>query len=148
VIAGGLGRGARVDDDHRRADLPRPAVRQGDLDCLRPCEMGFTFDQVEPVLRQAARIVLPRAGDHGPFALAHRGQVHRYRTNTHAILRAAARLVGQARAGNHRLGRGATRVDAGAAELVTLDERHFLARLRQLNGRNRPPWLVPMTIAS
>jgi hypothetical protein len=133
VIAGGLGR-VPVDDDHGRADLPPPAVHQGDLDRLRPREMGLAFDQVEPVLRQAARIVLPRAGDHGPFTLAHRGQVHRYRTNTHAVLRAAARLVGEARAGNHRLGRGAARVDAGAAELVTLDERHLLARLRQLDG--------------
>src|ERR1700752_12484 len=74
VTPSGLGPGARVDADARRADLPRPAARQGDLDRLRPREMGLAFDQVEPVLRQAARIVLPRAGDHGPFALAHRGQ--------------------------------------------------------------------------
>src|ERR1700732_744584 len=96
--------------------------------------MGLAFDQVKPVLRQAARIVLPRAGDHGPFALAHRGQVHRYRTNTHAVLRSAARLIGEPRAGNHRLGRGAPPVDADTAELATLDERHLLARLRQLDG--------------
>ena len=118
VMAERLGPGAGVDDDHRRADPPRPAGRRGDLDRLRPGEMGLAFDQVEPVLRQAARVVLPRAGDHGPFALAHRGQVHRYRTDAHAVLRAAARLVGQARAGDHRLGRGAPGVDAGAAELV------------------------------
>src|SRR5260370_28325440 len=53
---------------------------------------------------------------------------------THAVLRAAARLVGEARTGAHRLGRGAPRVDADAAELVTLDERHLVARLRQLEG--------------
>jgi hypothetical protein len=71
---------------------------------------------------------------HGPFALAHRGQVHRYRPGTHGVLGAAARLVGQARTGDHRLGRGAPSVDADAAELVTLDERHLLACLRQLGG--------------
>jgi hypothetical protein len=108
VIAGGLGLGAGVDDDHRGADLPCAAVGQGDLDRLWPCEMGLAFDQVKPVLRQAAGVVLPRAGDHGSFALAHRGQVHRHRTNAHSVLRAAARLVGQARAGDHRLGRSTT----------------------------------------
>src|SRR5262249_42959621 len=87
------------------------------------------------VLRQAARVVLPRASHHGPFALAHRGQVHRYRTNTHAVLRAAARLVGEARAGDHRLGRGAPPVDADAAQVVTLDQRHLLTRLCQLDGQ-------------
>src|SRR5258707_1042048 len=59
--------------------------------------MGLACDQVKPVLRQAAHVILPRAGD-------------------------------------HRLGRGAPRVDADAAELVTLDERHLVARLGQLEG--------------
>ena len=103
--------------------------------------MGLAFDQVEPVLRQAAGVVLPRAGDHGPLTLTHRGQVHRYRTNTHAVLRAAARLVGKARAGDHRLGRGASRVDADAAEVATLDQRHLLARLRQFD-REEPAALA------
>jgi hypothetical protein len=78
----------------------------------------------------------------------HRGQVHRDGADTHAVFRAAARLVRQARAGNHRLSRRAPPVDADAAELITLDQRYLLARLRQLARRNRPPWLVPITTAS
>src|SRR5262245_51708788 len=96
--------------------------------------MGLALNQVKPILRQTARVVLPRAGDHGPLALAYHGQVHRHWTNTHAVLRDAPRLVGQARAGDHRLGRGAPPVDAHAAELATLDERHLLSRLSQLDG--------------
>jgi hypothetical protein len=46
----------------------------------------------------------------------------------------APRLVGQARAGDHRLGRGAPGVDADAAQQVTLDERHLLACLREIDG--------------
>ena len=68
--------------------------------------MSLSLDQIQPVLGQVARVVLPGAGDHGPLAFAHRGQVHRYLANAHAVLRAAARLVGKARAGDHRLGRG------------------------------------------
>jgi hypothetical protein len=71
---------------------------------------------------------------HGPLALADRGQVHRHRANAHPVLRAAAGLVGEARAGEHRLGRSASRIDAHAAELATLDERHFMASFRQLGG--------------
>jgi hypothetical protein len=133
VIASGLGRVPA--SMTTTGALPRPAVRQGDLDRLRPRETGLAFDQVKPVLRQAARVILPRAGDHEPFPLAHRGHVHRYRTNAHAVLRGAARLVGKARASDHRLGRGATRVDTCAAELVALDERHLLASLRQFDGK-------------
>jgi hypothetical protein len=96
--------------------------------------MGLALDEVKPLLRQAARVVLPCTGDHGPFALAYRGQVHRYGANSHAVLRPAACLVGEARAGDHRLGRRAPRVDADAAEWATLDERHFLAGLRELDG--------------
>ena len=35
-----------------------------------------------------------------------------------------------------------------AAEQVTLDERHLRPAFASLTGRNRPPWLVPITIAS
>src|SRR5260370_9619623 len=101
--------------------------------------MGLSLDQVQPVLRQAARVVLPRAGDHGPLALAHRGQVYRYRANAHAVLRAAARLVGQARAGDHRLGRGAPRVNADPAELATPYRPHLLARLRHIGRTETAP---------
>src|ERR1700722_8742129 len=52
--------------------------------------------------------------------------------NRRNILSAAARLISEARAGDHRLGRGAPPVDADPSELGTLDERHLLAGLRQL----------------
>ena len=104
---------------------------------LGAVEMGLAVNPVNPVVRQALGVVLARAGDRGPFALAHRRQVHRYRASVHAVLRAAACQVSQARARDHRLGRGAPPVDADAAGLVTLDQRRLLARLRQIGGQ--PP---------
>ena len=129
------GPGARVDDDHRRADRPGAAVGEGDLERLRPGEVGLALDQVKPLLRETAGVVLPRAADHRPLALAHRRQVDRDRAGPHPVLGAAARQVGEARAGDHGLGRGAPGVDADPAERAALDQRHLLPCLGQLDRK-------------
>ena len=56
-----------------------------------------------------------------------------------AVVGAAPRRVRGIGAGDQRLGRRAPRIDAGAAEAATLDDRHFHARSRQppREGRSR-----------
>src|SRR5260370_8583808 len=52
-----------------------------------------------------------------------------------APARGVSRVVSDLRAVNHRFGRGAADVDAGAAKILSLDQRYRPAEIRQAVGK-------------
>jgi len=64
------------------------------------------------------------------------------------VFRASASDVGCVGAGNHRLGRDAACVHAGAAKLVAFNDGNCLPAAEKRAARDGPAWPVPMMIAS
>src|SRR5258706_6250592 len=150
VIASGLGRvpASMTLTGDRIGRVPQPVrttstARQGDFERLGPAEMGLSLDQVQPVLRLAARVFLPRPGDHGPLALAQPGP--------------GPPIPGQcARRTPRRGAPGRPGVLVGVYPVLTQTppswprstSATFLPVFAKSTGRNRPPWLVPITTTS
>src|SRR6266851_3747588 len=66
------------------------------------------------------------------LALTHPYHIHLHGAGgVHAVVGAAPREIGHPRARYHRFGRRAALVDAGAADMLPLDDGRFLARPRE-----------------
>jgi hypothetical protein len=74
-------------------------------------------------LLDPALAAAPEAVDDVTLALANHRKVDVDITGLHAVVRGAASEVGDAGAGDHRLGRGATFIDAGASNMGPLYQR-------------------------
>ena len=116
---------------------PQPAV--ADRDLARPGQPGLPGDQGD--FRSGAEpILLPLSAiDHDCFdAGADLGEVDGDRPGQDAEVGSAPREMCGIGAGDQRLGRTAAGIDAGAAEVATLDQRHLAARAREADGERRP----------
>ena len=124
---------ADVDEDLRR--LQDRAV---DLDRVRADEAGMAPDQAQ-VLRPADPLVeaFDRLADHRVLARLHRLHVDAHRPGIHPPVGGAPGDVGGAGARDQGLGRDAAVVDAGAAEVLALDERGLHARFGQAHRERR-----------
>ena len=76
--------------------------------------------------------------DDGVLARLHRLHVDRDRADADSVIGGATRHMRDPGAGDQRFGRRAAVVDAGAAEMLALDQRGFPAGLGQLDGEERP----------
>src|SRR5690242_11827294 len=132
---GRAGPRAGVDDDQIGAELAGLAVGQPQLQGLRPGEARGGTQQVEAIgLLDAALAAATEARDDVALALAHARQVYGDRAGMHAVIGAATREVGNAGAGYHGLGWGAAFVDAGAADVLALDEGSAPSRAGERGG--------------
>ena len=107
----------------------------------RALEAGVAVDEGEPgrAAKPARQAVATDALHDRVLARLHLRHVDAdRRVDGHAVVAAAARDVGGARAGDQRLGRDAAVVDAGAADQLALDERGLAAALREAHGERRP----------
>src|SRR5581483_1795912 len=87
-------------------------------------EAGLAGDQLEVLGRaESALVAAAEALDDVALALADAGHVDLDPAGVDAVVGGAAGEVGDAAAGDHRLGRGAALVDAGAADVLALDQR-------------------------
>ena len=128
---------ADVDDDGGGGQVALPAVVEVDADLVGCGEAGGAHEEVE-------RLDLPEAGlgavterfHDVAFALAHAFQVDGDAAvaGADAVFCGAPCDVGDAGAGDHGLGRGATLVDAGTAGVLALDEGDALPGLGEFAG--------------
>jgi hypothetical protein len=115
---GGCGTAAGIDEDQVGGE---PASVHGHLP--GPGESGFGADQVEPVGRfDAPQATATEALDDGPLTLADPAHVHLHGTGAHAEVRGSAGQIRHPGTGHHGLGGSTALVDAGAADMLTLDE--------------------------
>src|SRR5258708_574337 len=127
--------GAGVDEDLRRRDGALIAILRANDDCLRAAETCLPEDQLEvcsflePRLDAASKVL-----DNLALALANFPHLDADGTSVHAVVRAPARQVRDAPAGDHGLGRGASLIDAGAAYVFPFDESRAHSRTRESHG--------------
>jgi hypothetical protein len=81
---------------------------------------------LEPALAAAPELL-----DHALLARPDLGEIDARGARMHAEIGAAPREIGDARGGDHRLGRGAADVDAGAADVPRFDDRSLAAGASQ-----------------
>ena len=108
------------------------------LDRMRPGEARVAPDEAQ-VLRPGDPLVqaIDRLPDDGVLARLHRLHVDADRTDADAVVGGAPGNVRGAGARHQRLGRDAAVVDAGAAEVLALDQRRLHAGLGQADGEGR-----------
>ena len=100
-------------------------------DVMRVLEDGVVAQNLDVAALEALLVALAHAAGDGAGAFQHLLEVDRHFAGVDAVVGAAARLVRHLRAGDDRLARRAAVVDARAADLLGLGQRHLLAAVGQ-----------------
>src|ERR1019366_1205581 len=112
-----------VDEDLAGGQCSLAAVPLPDKQGLRPGETGFAEGQLEICrLLNAALAAIAKAVHDIALALADAFHVDADVAGVNAIIGASPREISDAGAGDHGLGRSASLIDAGAADMFALDE--------------------------
>ena len=102
-------------------------------------ESGLAEHQLEPLGGpDPALAAAPEALDDGTLALADLGEIQPNRAGLDPVVRTAAGEIRHPRTGHHRLGRGTALVDAGPADMLTLDQERAPAGSCEGGGQRSP----------
>ena len=115
--------GTGVDEDQVGRQLLLGVAVAGDTETARSGEGGRAANEIEPLGRFDPFLATGAEGlDDLPLALPDDRLIDRDRAGLDPVIGAAAGEPGHAGAGHHGLGRRAAVIDAGAADLVPLDQ--------------------------
>src|SRR6266849_3133511 len=127
---------AGVDDDFPPLDLARAARLQLHDDALSVPESGFAEDQLDiGGLLERLLNVMAEALDHAALALVHPTHVHLHGAGVDTVVFRAPSEISDAGARHQGLGRRAADVDAGAADMLALDDRGLPACAPERDGK-------------